>query len=76
MERYPEKRLQLEAIQWLRTHWHYEEHYSDEEARGNRMGSVGLIDGRLTLIEVKNSVSASLVAECPFQKEVSDFSGL
>ncbi|WP_262269969.1 hypothetical protein [Microvirga yunnanensis] len=59
--RYPEKRLQQVAIDWLRQQWGYIETFSDVEARGARIDSIGLLDGRLTLIEVKVRVTAEIV---------------
>lgn len=60
-ERYPEKRLHLKAVAWLREQRGYDERFSDEEAVGHRMDSVGLLDGRMTLIEVKTTATAPLV---------------
>jgi hypothetical protein len=59
--RYPEKTLQLTAIKWLKDHRGYREEYADEEARGARVDSVGLLEGRLALIEVKVTVGANVV---------------
>ncbi len=62
MARYPEKTLQLRATAQLAQDRGYVEHFSDEEGRGARMDSAGLIDGRLVLIEVKHRIGASLLA--------------
>ncbi|MBV5263346.1 hypothetical protein [Pinisolibacter aquiterrae] len=62
MARYPEKALQLRATLRLAQDRGYVEHFSDEEGRGARMDSAGLIDGRLVLIEVKHRIGASLLA--------------
>jgi hypothetical protein len=59
--RYPEKRLQQAATDWLKHHWRYAEAFSDEEARGARIDSIGLLNGRLALIEVKVSIPADIV---------------
>jgi hypothetical protein len=63
--RYPEKVLQKAAIQWLKDHRAYREEYADEEARGARMDSVGVLEGRLALIEVKVTVGANVVGHAP-----------
>src|SRR4051794_3546477 len=63
--RYPEKTLQLAAIKWLRDHQGYREEYADEEARGARVDSVGVLEGRLALIEVKITVRANVVEHAP-----------
>ena len=60
-QRYPEKRLQLGAIDWLKGNRGYVELFSDAEATGSRVDSVGTLDGRLMLIEVKLSINASIV---------------
>ncbi len=61
IEPYPEKRIQQEAIAWLREVRGYEELFSDVEATGARMDSVGVLDGRAIAIEVKPSVSSNMV---------------
>lgn len=59
--RYPEKRLQESAIAWIEGQWGYREQFADAEATGARLDSIGLIDGRLILIEVKTAISATIV---------------
>jgi hypothetical protein len=59
--RYPEKALQQVAIDWVKQHWSYTETFSDEEARGARIDRIGLLHGKLTLIEVKVSVTAGII---------------
>lgn len=61
MGRYPEKALQSRAIEWLTHHRGFVECFSDPEGEGARMDSAGLLDGRLVLIEVKNSADAGLL---------------
>src|SRR5688572_20126117 len=63
--RYPEKALQLAAMHWLTSHWGYQERFADEEGRGARVDSVGLLDGRLALIEVKVGISPNIVDHRP-----------
>lgn len=58
---YVELRLQTEAVRWLSDQWGYVEHLSDVQATGDRVDSVGTMDGRLVLIEVKPTVHAGLV---------------
>jgi hypothetical protein len=62
---YPEKILQVEATAWLRAHWAYEEVLADAEAVGERVDSVGLLNGRLVMIEVKPAVYANIVDHAP-----------
>jgi len=64
-QRYPEKRLQLAAIDWLKRVRGYTEVYSDEEATGARVDSIGLLAGQLVLIEVKTNVTPPLVDHRP-----------
>lgn len=61
MDRYPEKALQLAAIDWLGRHRGYVGHFSDEEGRGARMDAAGLMGDRLVLIEAKVRIDAGLV---------------
>lgn len=63
--RYPEKTIQLAAINWLADHRGYSETFADEEGRGARVDSVGLLDGRLALIEVKVNVTPDMVDHKP-----------
>jgi hypothetical protein len=58
---YPEKRLQAAVIEWMLRSWKYTEMYSDAEATGSPMDSVGILDGRLLLIEVKLRINARIV---------------
>jgi hypothetical protein len=58
---YNEKALQQAAIRWLSEHRGYSELLSDEEATGDRVDSVGLMDGRIHLIEVKPVLHGSVV---------------
>lgn len=60
-EPYAEKRLQTSAIEWLVRERGFIETFSDVEATGARMDSVGILDGRAVAIEVKPSVSATMV---------------
>lgn len=59
---YREKSLQLAAIEWMTREWGYRELAADAEATGDRMDSVGLLDGSIVAIEVKPVVHAGLVA--------------
>ena len=55
---YVEQTLQLTAIRWLREHRGYSELLSDDMAVGDRVDSVGLMGGRILLVEVKPVVRA------------------
>jgi hypothetical protein len=59
--RHPEEALQESAIRWLASHWSYQEIASDIQASGAAVDSVGLIEGRLHLIEVKTKLYASAI---------------
>lgn len=58
---YPEKSLQLAAVEWMANNWSYRELASDAEATGDRMDSIGLISGKPIAIEVKTQVHSGLV---------------
>jgi hypothetical protein len=62
-----ELNVQQPAIDWLKKHWGYEEIKSAEEddAWGAPIDSVGLMDGRVLLIEVKVTVSGGQVRHNP-----------
>ena len=55
---YVEQTLQLTAVRWLREHRGYLEFISDDMAVGDRVDSVGLMEGRILLVEVKPVVHA------------------
>ena len=57
---YIEKALQQAAIRWLSEHRGYSELLSDEEAAGDRVDSVGLMDDRIHLVEVKPVMHAGV----------------
>ena len=57
---YAEKTLQQAAIRWLSEHRGYSELLSDEEATGDRVDSVGLMDDRIHLVEVKPVMHAGV----------------
>lgn len=61
MHVYREKTLQLAATDWLRSVAGYEELAADVEATGERMDSVGLLEGSVIAIEVKPSVHAGMI---------------
>jgi hypothetical protein len=61
---YVEKALQLGALRWLREQRGYAELLSDEEATGDRVDSVAVMDGRIHLVEVKPAVHAGAVRHC------------
>ena len=60
LQRYPEARLQRACTAWLEGQG-YRELLNDAEAFGERFDSLGLWDGRLTLIEYKVSVGVQIV---------------
>lgn len=53
---YKEKTLQLAAIGWLSEHKGYAELAGDVEATGDRMDSIGLLEGVVIAVEVKPAV--------------------
>ena len=59
---HPEENLQEPATRWLVENRGYEELVSDIGALGARVDSIGLLDGRLYLIEVKTTVAPSMVS--------------
>lgn len=63
--RYPEKRLQLASVAELTRARHYHELYDDAEATGSRVDSIGMLDGRLWLIEYKVNVTGPMVRHAP-----------
>lgn len=63
--RYPEKRLQLASVASLTSALQYHELYDDAEATGSRVDSIGILDGRLWLIEYKVNVSGRMVRHTP-----------
>lgn len=64
-DRYPEKHLQLASVERLKADLEYQELFDDVEATGARVDSVGLVAGRLWLIEYKVTVSAQMVRFAP-----------
>ena len=60
-QRYPEKHLQDTAVEWMVLNWGYEEVFSDSNALGARMDSVGRIGDQVFLVEVKVDVGADIV---------------
>jgi hypothetical protein len=58
-----EHKVQQPAIEWLKNNWGYEEIMSaeEDEAWGAPIDSVGLMDGRTLLIEVKVSICGGSV---------------
>lgn len=63
--RYPEKAIQEATSAWLASNWRFSEAFDDVEALGARFDSVGTLDGQLTLIEYKVSVSADIIKHAP-----------
>ena len=63
--RYPEKRLQLASVASLMSERQYCELYDDAEATGARVDSIGILDGRLWLIEYKVHVHGPMVRHAP-----------
>lgn len=61
MHVYREKSLQQAAMAWMARHWDYSELASDEEATGDRMDSIGWLNGELIAIEVKPTVHGGMV---------------
>ncbi len=61
MHVYKEKSLQQAATTWMKRHWDYRELTSDEEATGDRMDSIGFLQGELIAIEVKPNVYGGMV---------------
>lgn len=61
MHVYKEKSLQQAATAWMKHHWDYQELSSDEEARGDRMDSIGFLQGELIAIEIKPTVHGGIV---------------
>ena len=61
MHLYREKELQLAAVRWMADNWGYEELAADQEATGDRVDTIGLLDGQLIAIEVKPEVDRGLV---------------
>lgn len=61
MHIYKEKSLQEAATTWMKHHWNYRELTSDEEATGDRMDSIGFLQGGLIAIEVKPNAHGSMV---------------
>lgn len=58
---YREKSIQLASIDWMTREWGYQELAADVEATGDRMDSVGILDGSVIAIEVKPAVHAGIV---------------
>jgi hypothetical protein len=62
-----ELKIQIPALNWLKEHWGYQEIKSAEEddAWGAPIDSVGLMDGRTLLVEVKVTISSGDVRHNP-----------
>ncbi len=60
-ERYPESRLQSEAVPWLCANWGYVEIFEDKAThKGSAFDSIGSMGGRLVLIEVKPRIDRNM----------------
>jgi hypothetical protein len=65
-QRYPESRIvQKPATEWLLSRRCFKELYSDEDAKGGDLDSIGIIDGRLFLIEYKYEIRAGVAFKIP-----------